>query len=1183
MSTLRPSPPKSSRSVPGPVPPAVRRAHAGFHSSLTVRLRPVRASASVSAAELSAGRSTIGSQADCDLVLSEKGVAARHCTLIVGEHQVVLKAWSPLTWINEGVVSEAVLKNGDRLILGPVELKVEIASTPQGPHTAMPRQPARPTEIDPAPLLAASRSRQTSSSQNSESRHLTELKSEIERSLAEVLHRERTVRDGLSRERLQLRHRSDELSRQWKELEAARTQQIPEQVPQHPGPDLEQQRLEQEQFQTLLADRHTELAGRASRLAISQRELKLRSQELAARTASLEELEATLNGRESRIRALISRNDAQLRQLTARQREIERQEIGIHQDREELTEKTRQLETRIAAQQKEHSTWTMRWRSQERLLEELEQQLRVRRDEISQEAARLETLRAENYQLTASAEQTLQGAEERSVQLNQLAAKLECDRQELQQENNRLITLKLQIAEREKELASEQSRLEERSRQLEFRQLDLAEKEAHLQTWQTQLGTREKDLEAASSTAAPLQALAEIPLPEEADAASASDSAVAMELQARQAALEHAWQEFESQKSDFAAAQERLQAEQAALSVSRGELESAQSQLDAAHADLQKQQADLTAAQESLRSEQDRLEDEQATLRSEYEQLEHRQADFEAESRNLVRLRTELADERSRDAYEREQLQTQQNALRQAREKLAAEQTELQQLRAELEQRQQQLDFAEAQVTAAPDRGEAESSQLKLDTEWLRLQVEREALEKDQARFVLQQDELTTRQQQLDGQAANLHENQTRIQELEAELAATEDQLQQEREQIHDQSRQLEQQREDLIHARNRLEEKLAELQQVPAAPAPVSQPETHLASPTELSESLPPSAVKNSPADGGPASLPDENVSRFQGTSPSAVPEGSAEDEAALKLRSRLANLFGMAAQDSAGDEPKTSSLTSETPAPRWTAETEDEQPEQDTLNAREDRETDSQVNSDLTLEERLARIQELAAQNSTAHSEPVVLMQAVSAEETPADNEEVSVEDYMKRLLARNRREPAPEESAAAPAVRPLPAQPAATMPKSQPVPESPASETPVRRTRKLDAQEKRSIREDLHSFREVANRSARSAVAKSKASKQTATLRLMLGLSGLGWISAAGLLAAPLIIGQSLLFEAVMVGGTSALLSGFAAARLFELKKLQTQAPDRAMTAHHGQVDPSSGFDTPEQAEDSPLSFL
>jgi hypothetical protein len=339
---------------------------------------------------------------------------------------------------------------------------------------------------------------------------------------------------------------------------------------------------------------------------------------------------------------------------------------------------------------------------------------------------------------------------------------------------------------------------------------------------------------------------------------------------------------------------------------------------------------------------------------------------------------------------------------------------------------------------------------------------------------------------------------------------------------------------------------------------------------------------MENSPAEVDLAALPNEHASRFLETETS-VPEDAAEDEAALKLRSRLASLFGMASQGSSADEAKPSSSADEAQAPHGTPEIEDESSEYDSFEARDNSETDSLVDADLTLEERLTRIQQLAAQSSASHSEPVASEPLDSLEETSADHEEVSVEDYMKRLLARNRREPAPEATAPSPTVRPSSAQPAATVPNTLPDSESPAPAATVRRTRKLDAQAKRSIREDLHSFREVANRSARSAVAKSKASKQTATLRVMLGLSGFGWISAASLLAAPWIVGQSLLFEAVMVGGMSALLSGFAAARLFELKKLQTQTPDRTMTVPNGQVDSSTGYDSPEQVEDSPLSFL
>ena len=90
-----------------------------------IRLRPAWAGAELEPVDLPTGRYTLGADDACDLSISMTGVADRHCVLVVGRKRVIVKAFSPLTWINEGVISESELKVGDRLILGPAEFSVE--------------------------------------------------------------------------------------------------------------------------------------------------------------------------------------------------------------------------------------------------------------------------------------------------------------------------------------------------------------------------------------------------------------------------------------------------------------------------------------------------------------------------------------------------------------------------------------------------------------------------------------------------------------------------------------------------------------------------------------------------------------------------------------------------------------------------------------------------------------------------------------------------------------------------------------------------------------------------------------------------------------------------------------------------------------------------------------------------
>jgi len=74
------------------------------------------------------GRHLIGTDPTCAIGLHAEGIAERHALVVAGENRTVLKAIDPRTWVNEGPVSDVALRSGDRLSIGPLTFRVRSAT-----------------------------------------------------------------------------------------------------------------------------------------------------------------------------------------------------------------------------------------------------------------------------------------------------------------------------------------------------------------------------------------------------------------------------------------------------------------------------------------------------------------------------------------------------------------------------------------------------------------------------------------------------------------------------------------------------------------------------------------------------------------------------------------------------------------------------------------------------------------------------------------------------------------------------------------------------------------------------------------------------------------------------------------------------------------------------------------------
>ncbi|MCA8996536.1 MAG: hypothetical protein KDA80_06120 [Planctomycetaceae bacterium] len=119
-----------------------------------VTLRPFRSGVEHDTIFLPLGTHCLGTGDSCEVQLSFPGIGDRHCTLVVGPRRIVVRAWSPLTWVNDGAVSEGSLRSGDRLILGPMQFLVEPVFDASSSEHNSPVDSRRPDEVVPeSPLI----------------------------------------------------------------------------------------------------------------------------------------------------------------------------------------------------------------------------------------------------------------------------------------------------------------------------------------------------------------------------------------------------------------------------------------------------------------------------------------------------------------------------------------------------------------------------------------------------------------------------------------------------------------------------------------------------------------------------------------------------------------------------------------------------------------------------------------------------------------------------------------------------------------------------------------------------------------------------------------------------------------------------------------------------------------------
>jgi len=665
--------------------PANSRSSSFVYATEGIRLSAVRNNLSWSHIDLPPGTYTLGSGPDCDIVLDVEGVAARHCTLIVGTQRTIAKSWTNRTWLNEGALTEGTLKPGDRLCLGPIELKI---STPApgarsiSASSVLPVEESVREELSEQDLQSLLTLAESSSQPNvhvdspekynpHDETRLQDLKQEIEECLREVLRREHATREEFTRERMALSHRSQELHQQWQQLEIARRRLQQDQESSAEGirlsGDLRQKQQAVSAWEQQLEMRHDELAGRARQLVSVHRQLKTRQQNVS------KPVEAPLipvshdHEQISSLRSMAARNEAQSRQLTQRQKECEQREESLLQQREEISagriqlmEETRQLE-------EEQRQWQNRSRSRERILNDLDESLSARMREIEEEELRQTEEKTRFAQQQAEFQTRSQEFQRRLQAAEQAAESLSHQQQLLTEEQAR-------ITEWQEQLQAQTAELKEKADHLQSQQAAFHEQE---KSWTLERGQFEAEKEKLQHELGEVAAerLNFARLRSELDAERERDAYDRHQLQQGREQLEHLQEGLERQRQELATARSELQQQRQAFEFQTAAMlekqNSTDTETDALRQSLDAEKRDLESQWEQFHSGQQNLMEERDLLERRQHQIETAQHQLQLEQAELESLRAEIDEARQHLAAREQELEDNRHQLRLDRDNLS--------------------------------------------------------------------------------------------------------------------------------------------------------------------------------------------------------------------------------------------------------------------------------------------------------------------------------------------------------------------------------------------------------------------------------------------------------------------------------------------------------------------------------
>ncbi len=854
---------------------------------------------------------------------------------------------------------------------------------------------------------------------------------------------------------------------------------------------LEAWNQELTQSQEVFDQQQLELANEAASLKTDAQEFVLREYAWEQIVSTTQRDQERLAAEQDRLEALRSDFTARQSELTDRQQELEARATAIESDAEELTRREVALNQVAAAVQQDQAQLV----AEQRRLETWNDELTVRQSQLHEEQREIAIQSANWTSQIEELRERKQGWEQTVAAAEQAEERLLTERYRLDAWHDELSAQQAALTRELEEFRATQSDWEETrrseadatangvtndyanlermreefvlaERELEHAEADLIDFEAELQARADQLASRESVLFQTEIECAWQQRESELQAPWPTLPASESTSsavvsilsderdALATELftstlqvaepaDETNPAAELLKVQSEQLARDVAACQQERQllgAERLALITSRHEL---QEQQHAWQAERQRLESSLETAQSQLTSEKESLQHELNALQSSAEQLEYQRQELNSERSTLDRVSQELQQQQTDLAQRTRDLERQEQELTALRDQQSAA---MESPQVDTSARERELDAAQAALYL--QREELKASKRQLDRERAAWEEERRAWDEQLAS--------ESRLETSDSPASNAMDVLSRLDEMvQSELD-------------HDTPD------ESAIDPTDPFEAIRAQF----GIPAPAVDHEA-LSDETEH-------VVHEAPRSLWAADDQDEIASKSDSTAELPATE---EDLSVLNLRARLAEMFSMELA-----EGQSEVATEEQPIP--TSEDAD---------VVESQYEDSYADSNAAEE---------AAPETTYYGQPQEEPLRAAVVEEPVPDEYDSVESYMQRLLDRNRKSRAAEEppppdryvsnsSSPPPKTSSKPVPPQAKSEFDESVDDSNVESVPVPAVVRppmirgpVDTQK---MRAGLDSLRQVANISARQAIARSKWKKMRTRVALQSMLTG------------------------------------------------------------------------------------